>query len=243
MFRISLSTLILLIIFLASCATNDAVKSNWKEKNSPFPIVLDTLDVESIYRYTRDSDINEISTAEYHFNYIGKYRDTIYPSFIIFKSQTPEYPVIPNQEEDKRRYLLQTIFQKYHIENELEKDYRWSDSSIEIRINTSNKLISSYPVLLQNTGKDTVYIGRGQILPIVMEAQDKQGKWCPIQDYYPSGCGTGLGYIFLPPNEIALTMAPIFHGNYRTKLRLKLGKNYSNVFTGHIRYSQFKYRK
>ncbi len=47
----------------------------------------------------------------------------------------------------------------------------------------------------------------------------------------------------LPPNEIVITLAPIFKGNYKTQIRLKYGKNYSKPFDGSIRYSQFEHKK
>jgi hypothetical protein len=54
------------------------------------------------------------------------------------------------------------------------------------------------------------------------------------------GCGVGISSVILPPNECALTFAPIFKGNYKTQLRLKLGENYSNIFYSSINYRQFQ---
>lgn len=55
-------------------------------------------------------------------------------------------------------------------------------------------------------------------------------------------CGNGVGTIILPPNEIVLSSAPIFNGNFKTELRLTVPKTdiYSNTFDGSINYRQFE---
>lgn len=50
-----------------------------------------------------------------------------------------------------------------------------------------------------NKHADTIVVGYGDLIPIIMEAKDKHGKWKVIQDRYVVGCGTGVGHIFLPP--------------------------------------------
>ena len=52
----------------------------------------------------------------------------------------------------------------------------------------------------------------------------------------------GWSYFFTP-NHIAITLVPIFTGDYKTQLRLKCGNNYSNAFVGAIKHSQFEYEK
>ena len=73
-----------------------------------------------------------------------------------------------------------------------------------------------------------------------MEAKDAKGAWHPIQTPHQYFCGTGLPVINLPPKTCLLTLAPIFKGNYKTQLRLRLGKNYSKPWFGRIHYGQFK---
>jgi hypothetical protein len=55
-------------------------------------------------------------------------------------------------------------------------------------------------------------------------------------------CGTGLNSTLLPPNEIVVTTAPLYHGNYKTKLRLRYHKTISNEFNGKINLTQFESR-
>ena len=47
-------------------------------------------------------------------------------------------------------------------------------------------------------------------------------------------CGTGIKYIFLKPDEVAIAYQLRLAGNFETKLRIKLGSNYSNEFFGKI---------
>ena len=103
-----------------------------------------------------------------------------------------------------------------------------------------SKINYGYPVLLTNNHTDTVTVGYGVILPLEMEAKDSTGLWKPIEKRFIYACGMGLNSIILPPNEIILTSAPIYKGDFKTDLRLVLGDNFSPVFQGNINYSQFE---
>ena len=47
-------------------------------------------------------------------------------------------------------------------------------------------------------------------------------------------------FIILPPKEIAITSCPVFDGTFVTSLRLRMGNNISNTFTGKINPRQFE---
>lgn len=102
----------------------------------------------------------------------------------------------------------------------------------------------SYPVFIENTNKDTLTIGFGDILPIIIEAKDENGNWKPIQTPFFYDCGTGLTEFYLAPKQIALTTMKIFDGNFKTKLRLsyEMGdqKFLSNEIIGQINLEQFE---
>lgn len=106
------------------------------------------------------------------------------------------------------------------------------------------KEIISFPVFIENTCTDTLSIGFGDILPIIIEAKDKNGSWKPIQRPFFYDCGTGLTEFYLAPNQIALTTMKIFDGNFKTKLRLSYDmgdhKIYSNEIIGQINLRQFE---
>ncbi len=108
--------------------------------------------------------------------------------------------------------------------------------------------ISSYPVMLANHSGETLNIGFGEYLPLLIEARDSLGNWRPIQEAYRYHCGTGLTSFYLPPEEILITSCKQYSGDYRTTMRLVLESEnpaYSNEFYGAINYQQFdepKYR-
>lgn len=164
-----------------------------------------------------------------------------------------------------------TLQMNYHTEEIQHRTYEWNQfhypktNSIEIFVDTSrttgevNDLIyhrdlsdsalqlerkkwKSYPVLIKNLVTDTLAIGFGAYIPLVIEAKDSSGTWQPIQENFSYFCGTGLTHFYLPPNNILLTTCRQFAGDYQTKMRLSFGFNpsiYSNEFTGWINYSQF----
>ncbi|WP_300660665.1 hypothetical protein [Fluviicola sp.] len=244
MIRIPFSALICSLILSACNQNNKHPNFQQTEKPTPFPKVFDTLGLEVVYQIFREKAPTWQSTGEYHFNYIGKYKDTIYTSFIIFNHIPLE--VFSDDVKGKKQEVINPHepFQKYHIEWGRKSHYHYSDSvNIEIQVNTSRKVADSYPVMLTNKDSEPILIGYGEILPLIMEAKDKKGNWRPIEQRFTYGCGNGVGKIILPPNEIVITLASIFKGNYKTQLRLKYGKNYSKPFDGSIRHSQFEYEK
>ncbi len=103
--------------------------------------------------------------------------------------------------------------------------------------------ISSYPVMLANHSGETLKIGIGEYLPLLIEAKDSLGNWKPIQEAYRYHCGTGLTCFYLPAEEILITSCKRYRGDYRTKMRLVLESEdpaYSNEFYGAINYQQFE---
>lgn len=177
------------------------------------------------------------STSHFEFFYIGKLKDSILLENISFSPQPP-----PNPSGKKSAFIeTNTSSNAYDRFRRRHNSYDYSlDSLIEIQVNTSIVISKSYPVLLRNLNKDTVAIGYGDYIPLLLEAKDSLGNWKPIQVPYRYGCGTGLETIILPPKEIVITLLPIFNGNYKTQLRVTHGSNMSKPFWGKIDYKQFK---
>ena len=102
----------------------------------------------------------------------------------------------------------------------------------------------AYPVFIENLCKDTLEIGFGNVLPIIMEAKDENGTWKPIQKKYKYGCGKGLTQFYLGPKQLAVTTMKQFEGTFKTKLRLVFSyttlKVYSNEIDGYINKGQFE---
>jgi hypothetical protein len=111
-------------------------------------------------------------------------------------------------------------------------------------INTSkrkkkNRLSQGLPLIIENrTSRDTVYIPlfRGK-LPIIQEALNNKMKWVEIEYLTKEKMGYYNYKIF--PKEYLYTKIPIYQGDIKTKLRVKLQFNdsttiYSNTYKGYV---------
>ena len=239
---------ILFLFALIACksSTDDTQtdnKPNEIVKEEKFPTILDTLNID-LLDFLKNDTINStwLSTAEYDFLYIGAPKDSIYVDH--FLSFSPPPPPPPNSEGKKYNLpKYENKFGKHYIEWDAPIAFKSvKNAKIEIRINTMKTINNSYPVIVTNQDIDTVMIGYGNHMPIIMEALDSNNVWKPIEKRYIYGCGNGVGTIILPPKDIVLTSAPIFNGDYTTKLRLRFYKTdiYSNTFNGSINYRQFE---
>lgn len=83
-----------------------------------------------------------------------------------------------------------------------------------------------------------------------MQARDPQNKWRDIEYIPDSWCGNSYHKVFLGRNEYWEFNAPVYHGELKTKLRLKLLYKrapcqkindiiYSNIIEGSINPAQF----
>lgn len=103
------------------------------------------------------------------------------------------------------------------------------------------KYYKAYPISVTNPSDSTTIVGYGYNIPIVLEALDKDETWKPVEMRYIYDCGVGLEYVLLKPHEIVCVLAPVYKGDYKTKLRYRLGNNFSKEFVGHISRKQFKF--
>ncbi len=229
-----ISIIVVLIgVLINSCGKDKLIQATKFPYISPKSSVYmpHLLTAENSYRF---------SISHFEFFYIGKLKDSILLENISFSPQPP-----PDLSGKKSVFIeTNTSINTYDRFRRRHNTYDYSiDSLIEIQVNTSIVISKSYPVLVRNLNKDTVAIGYGDYIPLLLEAKDSVGNWKPIQVPYRYRCGTGLETIILPPKEIVITMLPIFNGNYKTQLRLTYGSNMSKPFWGKIDYKQFKINK
>lgn len=97
----------------------------------------------------------------------------------------------------------------------------------------------AYPVAIAHDASDTLPIGYGMFIDLVMEARTPAGAWAPIEHPYIYECGNGLATVLLPPGAVALTSVPVDSGAYHTSCRLRLGDGFSNTFGCNIDTGQF----
>lgn len=102
-----------------------------------------------------------------------------------------------------------------------------------------NKLYEAYPIIITNQGSDTLQIGYQRHLSLTVEALDSLGNWSKIADSY------GIHGLPLPDSHMLLPGLSVITstfkttGEYKTKLRIKIGNNISNEWSGKINYNQF----
>lgn len=116
------------------------------------------------------------------------------------------------------------------------------DQNNQVKFEIRYHRLESYPVTILNVSSDTLNIGYGIFLPMVIEAVDSSGSWQPIQELFIYFCGTGLSHYYLPPGNIVVSACKKFEGSYSTKMRLVYGFHkecYSNEFWGTMDYKQF----
>lgn len=100
----------------------------------------------------------------------------------------------------------------------------------------------SYPVIITNVSADTLEVGYGEYLSLIIEAKDSLENWMPIQERFFYKCATGLMDFHLPPDEIIISSIKHFSGPFETKMRIAFGRDRkikSNEFIGSINYEQF----
>ena len=176
-----------------------------------------------------DENPTWLTTAFYEFNYLGKISDTV-----VLKNRITFLRYDNNKKNFNENHLKYcTDSEKYVMSR------NWNNAKIEIQVSNTS-ISNSIPVLIRNNNKDTIAIGYGSQIPIVMEALNENYEWKPIQKKFIYMCGVGLSTIILPPGEIAITLAPVFKGFTKTRLRLVLGNNVSKPFWGFINKRQFE---
>jgi hypothetical protein len=223
-----------------------------------FPVIIDTSEFKTSKRVA-----TWLSTANYELLYIGKWKDTIYPDYGL-----EYYPLVPPPPPPlgSEFVLSDTIdYQKSPTEHKMSSHYidwmtpvnykSWRVAKLSIKVDTTQSVknddihvsweepfFDAYPVLIENKENDTITIAYEDFVPLITEAKDSMGNWRPIEKDWIYTCGNGVGTVILPPNEIVLSAAMIYHGHYSTTLRLRIDSTFSNEFEGSINYRQFESR-
>jgi hypothetical protein len=204
-----------------------------KSKN---PVVVNKYKLLGQFRKTTNMEMWERNVQ-----YLGHFKDTIF----IQKISDLRSPIGDN---------------KILIEDSLSKNYSfYGNGKLTVVVDTTQivtleeyewwtkerkyKYYKSHPIFISNLSDTTTNVGYGYNIPIILEALDSGKIWKPIEVRYIYDCGVGLEYVLLKPGNILCVLAPIYTGNYKTKLRYKLGSCYSTEFLGTINRKQFKSNK
>lgn len=234
-----LAIALLVSILLLSCKQKSAPKASLSTK---FPIIIDSTNLKEFLPFHLDEDVYirwNISTSNYPFYYLGKLEDTIclkraipfslFSTPIDFSKESPTFAT----------YSPKHV--AYYVEWEVIKSYPIPlVNDLEIQARPKHLISNHFPVLLRNKSKDTLKVGYGSEINMFLEAKDKKGKWKIIQESKIYMCGNGVGDIILPPDEIAVTLAPCLKGPFKTELRFSVSNNQSTPFSGSIDPKQFE---
>ncbi|MBD8488646.1 hypothetical protein IFO69_07815 [Echinicola sp. CAU 1574] len=212
----------------------------------PFPVTLDTIS-GGLKTYFNEDVKKEtwLSTGNYYVLYIGKEKDTLYVDHFLYSPPAPpdsNDSVITVFEKRNNINTLKPFLKELSYNDEYTYPYAQDTNIVKIHVDTTQKIGAGYPVLIRNSENDTIILGTENRIMAQLEACDSTGNWSKIEEEYLYICGFGLRSLMLGPNQVVLTKVPIFTGDYLTDLRLKLGDNYSNVFSGYIYYRQFEDR-
>ena len=216
-YRITLSLANLATLFLMiGCATCNWVSNDNLETVTPdtlaipvaaadtLPVLMDTTDLNKFSFIKRDTvHASWLTTADYRFLYIGPVTDTIRVNHFLGIHPPPPPPsILADPQDASSQPRIDPIEKKYYRdwgEDPVWKNYR--DANLNLVIDTSRTINSSYPVFIQNCDTDTTSVEYGRHLPLIMEAQDSTGNWRPIQEHFMYICGMGVGTIVLPPGR------------------------------------------
>ena len=178
--------------------------------------------------------LNHADMADYEIHYIGKKQSVIHSDpFFRFTLDSLDYlrlllPGESGEVTERKNDRFNKNNAAHAIEHFAEDKYIYSMFAFQIRIDTSQLIADSYPVIMINQWDDTVKICLGNFLPVWLEAKNKHGQWHPLENRHFYGCGTGLKTMILPPKEIVLSFLKKPHGNFKTEVRLTTGFVHSN---------------
>ncbi|MBS1560935.1 MAG: WG repeat-containing protein [Bacteroidetes bacterium] len=178
--------------------------------------------------------------------------------------------VIWNEEKDTTGIALNVhymnrgyCYASSKVKNELAGLDGWGgteDQRLQVVIDPSKKTTWSdryvgMTLLVANASKDTLYFpAQDSRLKLKMQAQDKNGEWKDIEYLPNSWCGNSYHTLSLEPNKQWKFSTPVYHGEFKTKLRAQLTYKrtieqeigdviYSNEIDGFVNPGQFWYKR
>ncbi|KOY87290.1 hypothetical protein AD998_15035 [bacterium 336/3] len=221
-----------LLIFLLSCNSLETNKMS---------VIIDTTNLKKMPIHERIE--KEQTLFYYHVKYAGKEQDTIFiPNHLCcleaFLEDSSKQISTRNSLMDSGaiKILIDTTQNIY--------DYGIAKGVDIKEINAENvksKMVAykSYPLIIKNVSSKTISVL--ETPDLIIEAQDKKGVWKSIQNNdFKRFCATVANTINIPAGYLVIIPIPIYKGDFTTKLRVRLGKNISNEYTGQINLEQFE---
>jgi hypothetical protein len=236
--------------FLCSCSSDESrnpVKTVQKVAEEYFPKAIDTSSFIG-----KNKSFDEFSTGNYKPIYLGDKQSTLFVDYWIQKYTKDPNLIKPlSYQVSEYDSISEEYWNKYKSYFPLHNSVdllNWDSADIRIHIdtscvirnielkdwNTDTIIYNAYPVILVNKMDSDVIVGHGFQIPLIIEVANEENNWVPIEIVYSHLCANGLRSVILPKNEIIITSLPISKGISKTKMRLKLGRNYSNEIWGDL---------
>lgn len=217
---------------LFGCASTE------KENKPLYPVLKDTLVHKAEYaetKVTRRTNYKAIS--------LGKLGDTVVVDYYTgnFSRKMSESGYKNHMRYHRINIIAEGVFNPTADNIKVIVDTTQLIGKVEYHKSRKNHIYKAYPTYIINTSlRDTIAIGIDNNINATLEAKNKKNKWIRIERIPFLVCGTGHQLFVIPNKDTIITSTPIFKGNFKTKLRLKLGDAVSNEFEGHIYEEQLK---
>ena len=241
---------------LISCTKpvkKESIEKTAENTKTEFPLIIDTFNIDNKMLEMDTFNVNNCKPL-----YLGEINDSIFITYLLRFTPPAQLSErikkLKNAPEEPQSAFYNDLYKEYFRYGSFDMFPNWDSAKLKIAFDTTQKVsymnflpknykdyyYNAFPVYIQNISNDTVMVGYGKWLDLILEAKDKEDNWQEIQPRTAYYLNSSLAKIILPPNEIVLTTIPIYKGDYKTKLRLKIGNNYSEEFDGEINYSQFQ---
>jgi len=232
------------IVLIYACGCQDLEKGKFSEYKNPLE---KTVLIDTFKNQLKLDTASFITEAAFHPMFIGEKKDSIILSYNSKKVEHRHFEWNVNKMPDSNdlavyidttKIIGSSINTITALPPKLENELDW-----KITIDEERGEFKSYPVIIENRSNDTLTIGYGEYIPLILEAVDSLGEWKPIQEPYTYFCGTGLTHTYIQPNQLLITSCKLYSGKYLTKMRLVFRfhkANYSNEFYGQMNYKQFE---
>lgn len=130
--------------------------------------------------------------------------------------------------DNKELEVIGSWFRSYSNSDSITLESKGNNHSLHMVLNPEKSTIwlekySGMELVVANTSTDTLYFAaQDSRLYLKIQAQNKNGEWKDIEYLPSSWCGNSYHTLFLAPNEQWKFAAPVYHGEFKTKLRAQL---------------------
>jgi hypothetical protein len=188
-----------------------------------FPVVFNLLKPES-HNYTEQRTNWFFPTVEY----IGYPKDSLYVGIgSKVKEQLEKH--IQTYEASMKRGIHSHQQGRLKItvcdSNIIKMLFKWHELSSK---KESREIVNCYPVIIKNIDTGDIEISIRKMCLIDVEKCGTDGVWKKVNDL-SYDCVTGDKRYFIKPGELIVIVFPVAENSIYSRMRFRIGQNYSNV--------------